>query len=204
VANYNRIASFYDFLSFIFFGNKLIISQSRFFKFIKEGDKVLILGGGTGKLLESIPAKCHITFIDSSAKMLEQARLRKTKSKVVFYQLRFEEYVAEEKFDHCICPYFLDLFLPNELPSVISRIKSFVKDGSFLHVSDFNPHYTTKYNIALMWCMLKFFKITTSLKPKKYNGLFELLSSDAHLNLKDEASWRTSFVHSKIYQCRLF
>lgn len=202
--SYNRLAPFYDVLSFLVFGDKLNASQAFLTRNIKQGDRVLILGGGTGKLLEFISLPCHVTFVDASSKMIEKARLRKTEAELVYFAMYFEDFVSHEKFDHVFCPYFLDLFDPDSLEGVLFKIKMCLKENAMLHVADFNPIQTSAiYYKVLMWCMLKFFKFTTGLKPTTYNGMFELLGADEDLCLKEEESRCKDFVQSKSFKIRV-
>ena len=56
--NYNGIAKFYDALSRIVFQRSIIISAQFLIEFIADNNKVLIVGGGTGWILEEI-SKLH-------------------------------------------------------------------------------------------------------------------------------------------------
>ncbi len=53
---FNRIAGVYDFLAKLVFGKHIRRSQEHFLKMVIQQNKVLVLGGGSGWILESINA----------------------------------------------------------------------------------------------------------------------------------------------------
>ena len=76
---YGLIAPFYDHLVKLVFGDKLKELQCSFLKKIQSNDKVLILGGGTGWILEEIDSVCvntDIVYIDKSPSMIKRAKRR--------------------------------------------------------------------------------------------------------------------------------
>jgi len=78
--NYDRIARYYDFLSRIVFFRAQLKAQIDQLHFIPANSSVLIVGGGTGWILEEIakvhPTGLNITYVEISAKMLELSRKR--------------------------------------------------------------------------------------------------------------------------------
>ena len=51
---FDRLSAIYNGLSRLFFGRQLINAQDFFIKDIEEGSSILIVGGGTGKVLSEI------------------------------------------------------------------------------------------------------------------------------------------------------
>src|SRR5690554_5041776 len=74
---YDPIASYYDFLSQTL-GKSYRESKTVFFEFLKEGDKVLYIGGGTGRnllvILERIGESGEIFYIEAASRMIERAK----------------------------------------------------------------------------------------------------------------------------------
>jgi len=94
--NYDRIARYYDFLSRMVFFRAQLKAQIEQLHFIPANSSVLIVGGGTGWILEEI-AKVHssglrITYVEISAKMLELSRKRNVRAN----QVTFVHSPAEE------------------------------------------------------------------------------------------------------------
>ncbi|MEZ4686196.1 MAG: hypothetical protein R3B47_09055 [Bacteroidia bacterium] len=58
--SFNRLAPVYDFLASLVFGNRIRQAQRWLLDFIPEGSSILILGGGTGWILEELAEKAHI------------------------------------------------------------------------------------------------------------------------------------------------
>src|SRR5690554_1216795 len=73
---YDPIASYYDFLSQAL-GKPYRESKTLFLEMLEEGDKVLYLGGGTGRnlpvILERIGESGKIIYIEAASRMIEQA-----------------------------------------------------------------------------------------------------------------------------------
>lgn len=73
---YTIYSPFYDLIGRIFSqSRKLSISQLE----IKENDKVLLIGCGTGLDLEFLPSNCHITSTDITPVMVERTKRRNQK-----------------------------------------------------------------------------------------------------------------------------
>ena len=71
---YDNVSFFYDRLSSLIFGDKLQFPQRYFIEAIPANARVLIVGGGSGWILEAICSHhskgLAITYIDSSPKMV--------------------------------------------------------------------------------------------------------------------------------------
>ncbi len=76
--NYNKIAKYYDLISRLVYGKAIIKAQVSLLKFIPANSSVLIIGGGTGWVLEEL-AKIHqegltIIYVENSSKMIALAQ----------------------------------------------------------------------------------------------------------------------------------
>ena len=87
--NYYNVAPFYDLLSHLVFGNS--ISQALLFLVtaIPANSSVLIIGGGTGQILEEISKKyisgLQITYVEISKKMISLSKKRSTGNNLVVF-----------------------------------------------------------------------------------------------------------------------
>src|SRR5688572_28861247 len=87
---FNGLARRYDRLAKIIFGNSLLEAQTAYLNEISSNANVLILGGGTGKLLTrllNVNKSCSIWYIEASSMMIELARQHAKKAnraKVLF------------------------------------------------------------------------------------------------------------------------
>ena len=77
--DYNRIAKSYDVLSRIIFQNSIIKAQLYLIEFLEENTKVLIVGGGTGWILEEIAKlkkpNISVVYVEKSSAMTALAIL---------------------------------------------------------------------------------------------------------------------------------
>src|ERR1700749_2291391 len=72
-SGFNFFAPFYDFFSFLFFGNSLLHSQTYFLPELKKCKTALVFGGGTGKLLMELIRRDvaeRYCYVDISDKMI--------------------------------------------------------------------------------------------------------------------------------------
>lgn len=172
--DFNWIAPVYDALAFVVFGQRLKQAQSAFLDRIPAGASVLMVGGGTGWLLEQVlghyqPGK--VVYVETSAQMVARASkriLQKPLPGTVDFRMGDETALPMgAQFDVIITPFVLDLFTESTLqyafiPSLMNVLKS---DGVWL-VTDFvNP--PGGWQKVLLWCMIQFFRLTAGIETRK-------------------------------------
>lgn len=159
----------------VFFG-QLDRIQAKAVNLIPDASKVLVLGGGTGRLLESF-GQADITYIELSMPMIERAKKRKTSASVDFIQIDFMDWQSQDRFDTIICPFFLDLFPSDQLVKVILKLQTHLKPGGQLMVIDFNGKSKVWAQRVLLTAMFFFFYSADAIEIRKYNGMFEELTT---------------------------
>ena len=102
--NYDNAAWFYDGLSRLVFGKAIVNAQVYLLPYIQPASKILIVGGGTGWILEKVtalhPATLKITYIEVSAKMMAISAKRNTGANdVTFINSAVENVVLSSDFD---------------------------------------------------------------------------------------------------------
>ncbi|HWV71292.1 MAG TPA: hypothetical protein VN040_06240, partial [Pseudosphingobacterium sp.] len=95
--NYDNIASLYDFLSRLVFFKAQVKAQVELLKHIQPKSTILIVGGGSGWILEELsnlyPEGLVIHYVEISAKMLARSRKRDyKKNEVLFFRAAMEDY----------------------------------------------------------------------------------------------------------------
>ncbi len=155
--NFNLIAPFYDFFFRLVFGKSLFQLQRIQCKRIKSTDSILILGGGTGKIIEFIPKCKKIVFLEKSKKMIFRARNRNLNQEVFFIQTNFLKYDFNEKFDVIICPFFLDCFNIKNLRRAIIKCKGILKERGTLIINDFQHTFSNKIFLISMHLFFRLF-----------------------------------------------
>ncbi len=102
--DYNSIAGFYDVLSKLIFQKSIINAQKFLLQYIPANSNVLIVGGGTGWILEAVAdlhqSNINITYIEKSARMIALSKKRNyNKNNVEFVNEAVEDFVSDKKFD---------------------------------------------------------------------------------------------------------
>ncbi|WP_187696457.1 methyltransferase domain-containing protein [Xanthovirga aplysinae] len=151
--SFDAVSSFYDPLSRLVFGKALIRSQTCFLNLVPQYAHVLIIGGGTGWIIEELLSKkpsVFITYVEASVKMLEKSKERFSnspfKDQITFILGTHLTIREEEKYQVVITNFFLDLFQQATLPSIMNPIyKALDKDGLWFF-SDFSLRSKRTYS----------------------------------------------------------
>src|SRR5882757_6738706 len=143
-SGFNFFAPFYDFFSFLFFGNSILKSQIYFLPQLGKCKTALVFGGGTGKLLMELIKQDvaeNYCYVDISDKMISKSEKRLKKNfpekinAVNFICGSADAISANEKFELVITPCVLDCFNDEELSEVMSGLNSHLKaEGEWLFV----------------------------------------------------------------------
>lgn len=186
-ANFDRVASFYDRLAQWVFGDSIRASQAHFLNEVRQGSRVLIIGGGTGNILQDLDQlakKLQVTYIESSGEML---RLSREKLPFKFLLVRFiqgtEENIPPARFDVVITAFFLDVFDESRLPQVMKIIYDNLANGGIWLQTDFT-RTDVPWQRLLVKAMYLFFRMFSDLPGKK---LLDFSSRFSQFNLKMKA-----------------
>ncbi len=197
---FDRVASAYDFLARLVFGKSIVEAQEYFLSEIKNEDRVLILGGGTGWILNSIfkaSNPSEIWYVDSSQRMIEISKTRITNpAKVHFVQGTIESIPENLKFDVIITNFFLDVFKDHELPCLIKGIVGRMERGSIWLCTDFTDTGKLKHKVLLNM-MYSFFIWCANLKNNTLPNWEKNLTG---LLLIKEKIWWDGFIKSTVFK----
>lgn len=177
--NFNRIAPVYDALAQLVFGDKLKKVQQVYLDHLLMNDKVLIVGGGTGEILEWLPkeARVMVDYLELSSAMINKARKRKSQALETNF-INGDIVDHEGKYDVIIASFFLDCFDQDDLEKVLHKLASLLKVEGKLLVTDFALTESQRDKL-LQKVMHQFFKITANLRSdhlKNIRGI--MLASD--------------------------
>ncbi len=202
--DYNRIAKSYDVLSRIVFQNSIIKAQLYLIEFIAENTKVLIVGGGTGWILEEISKlkkqNISVVYVEKSSAMTALAKKRNYKSiSVEFINKPIEQYAADKLFDVVITPFLFDNFLSDKIQFVFTKLDALLSLNGFWLYADFvNTNDNKLWQKFLLKTMYLFFKATAAIETQ------ELIDMRPHFKLKydllSQQFYYRRFIQSVVYR----
>ncbi|OEK02576.1 hypothetical protein BFP97_14050 [Roseivirga sp. 4D4] len=162
--DFNLVAPVYDTLSKLVFGKKLEQAQKTFISIIQPNSRVLIVGGGAGRILEWLPANFNlqIQYVELSESMLNKAKAKTSVGNNIEFHVG-DALGVKGVYDVVIANFFLDCFAQERLPEVLQKLKSRLNENGKLMVTDFYPseHW---YQKLLLKVMHSFFRLASQLE----------------------------------------
>jgi ubiquinone/menaquinone biosynthesis C-methylase UbiE len=202
-ANYNNSAWFYDSLAQIVYGKSLVNSQLYLLNRIPANSKVLIVGGGTGWILEELtsihPSGLDITYVEIAHNMMALSKKRNTgNNKITFINDGIENAHLSADFDIVLTPFLLDNFTAQNLTIIFKSIDNLVKPNSlWLNVSF---QLTGKWwQQVLLKTMFIFFKVICGIEASKLPGIAEVFEANGY-RLMEQKDFFGEFIGAKVYQ----
>jgi ubiquinone/menaquinone biosynthesis C-methylase UbiE len=202
-ANYNNAAWFYDRLSRIVYGNALVKAQVYLLQYIRPGATILIVGGGTGWILEQIalihPSGLHITYVEVSDKMMALSQKRNTgNNQITYINDAIENVTGLGSFDIIITPFLFDNFTPEKLETVFTHLHYSLKNNGLWLNADFQLTGKWWQNI-LLTSMLFFFKVLCGVESTQLPDYEKLYRHYGYETL-DSKTFFGEFIISKVYR----
>lgn len=200
------MAPVYDRLSKLVYGHAQMNAQIHQLKNIPANSKVLIVGGGTGWILESI-AKQHdsglqIVYVEISEKMLRLAKARDAgKNKVAFVHADIEAYQGDMKFDVVLTPFLFCNFRHETAVKVFDKIDALLESGSVWLLTDFTTEAGRGkwWKMILLRSMYLFFKAFNIVEGNNLNDM-ETLFSRHHYMLEEQRFYYGQFILAAVYR----
>jgi ubiquinone/menaquinone biosynthesis C-methylase UbiE len=141
--NYDPVASYYDVLSRLVFGRAEIDAQVCLLGNLSTGDRILVIGGGTGWILAEMaliqPHGLKITYVESSGKMMSKAKRRTCGKNEVSYVLApVEQFQTDERYDYILTGFFFDNFSTEHSHFIFQQLDVLLKRKGFWCFADFS------------------------------------------------------------------
>lgn len=205
--NFDLIAPGYDLLARMVFGRSIVNAQIYPLKEVPRGAEVLIVGGGTGRILSAlddlnIPIK--ITYVEPSSAMLRRANKKGPfKNLSVTFMCASHDALGEsESFDIIITGFFLDLFNQEQLPGVMQALKSHLHSNGLWFCTDF--HVPQKlWQKVLVRIMYGFFRLVADIPGDRlldFGRYFDLMG----MRIKHEKSFYYGMIQSTVYKIKAY
>lgn len=198
-SSFDSVAWFYDPLVRLVFGQSMVQSQTQFLNRIRDGAAVLVLGGGTGWILDEIFARAdpaEVCYVETSSKMLEKAKKRRMKGIVRFVSGTWRG-LPPEKFDVVITNYFLDLFTDSTLTEVIPSISNLLKDEGIWLATDFTA--ARWWHRLMLSVMYWFFRVLCRIEARSLPA-WEHALTNAGFRSKEHAFHYRGFMKSVLFK----
>ncbi|WP_316828186.1 class I SAM-dependent methyltransferase [Pedobacter miscanthi] len=164
--NYDKIANHYDTLSRLVFFKSQVNAQINQLQYIPKGSTVLIVGGGTGWILEELArvyaSGLKIVYVEISAKMTALSQKRNYQdNQVEFVNLGIEDFETNITFDVILTPFLFDNFAEQRAVKVFGQLNGYLKTDGLWFLVDFSLHKTNGnwWKRLLLKSMYRFFKL---------------------------------------------
>ncbi len=208
--NFNAIAPIYDRLAGLVFGKSLRRAQTAHLHLIPAQAKVLLIGGGTGRLLGELLRQkphVHVTYLEVSPKMLrltekQLRKLSKTAREQVTLRLGDENSLRpDETFDVIITPFLLDLFPDARLTLLMDRLQASLPPGGLWLFSDFWPtaEPPLPWQKLLLQAMYRFFGVVSGVQATQLPD-FEKHFGHRPLEVVRAQSFYKGLIQARVYR----
>lgn len=204
-ANYNDSAWFYDRLSRLVYGRALINAQIYLLQFIPAEANVLVVGGGTGWILDELsrihPSGLKITYVEVAASMMARSKKRNTGSNQVdFIQAAIENVSPPANFDVVITPFLFDSFTESTVDRVFGHIHALLNPTGLWLYADFQ--LTKKWwQQFLLKLMLRFFKLICNIEASRLPDVEKRFERHNYKGVEERTFFK-NFVMAKVNERR--
>lgn len=201
-ASYNNSAWFYNALSRLVYGKALIKAQVYLVQFIQPDSKILIVGGGTGWILEELtkiyPAGLEITYCEIAPKMMARSKKKDTgTNKVLFINEAVEQVEFTRDFDVILTPFLFDNFTQQTLQKVFQHLHKTLKPGGLWLNCDFQLAGKWWQGVLLK-SMFWFFRLICGIEASKLPEIKEVFLQNGCC-LLEKKTFYGDFILSEIY-----
>jgi ubiquinone/menaquinone biosynthesis C-methylase UbiE len=205
--DYNNIAKIYDRLSRVIYQKSIVKAQVFLIQLIKDNDNILIVGGGTGWILEEIAKlqrqNLSVLYVEKSSSMISLAKKRNVLGlKTTFIQNAVEAYNTSEKFDVITTAFLFDNFKKEKIEFVFSKLNDYLRNqGIWLYADFINDQSNKKiWQQFLLKSMYLFFKVTAGIETQKLIDMQPYFA--ANYELITEQFYYNRFIQAKAYRKR--
>ena len=202
--NFNFIAPIYDPLAFLVYGNNLIDAKKIFFEKIPSHARLLLMGGGTGNILNDLLKKkpdIIVDFVEASSGMMKIATKNLKKEfqpRVNFITGDHHSIPKDVQYDVITSFFVIDCFKQQDAVEFARAITSVLKhDGIWLFTDFFG---TGKfYHRVLLWSMYRFFRVVSripTIKLPDYAAIFK----EVKFTVREEKRFLNGLIRSLLLE----
>ncbi len=202
--DYDSIAAVYDLLGRLVYGGQLKQSQLELLPLLPKGKQVLIIGGGTGWIINEVMRVCEpdqIIYLEKSAKMIARSKetcLDAYRDRVRFICGTQDDLESEYRFDIIVTNYFFDQFTFYRLSKILRQLHDHAAEDAYWHWSDFIQPIKWKHRF-LMRLMLIFFSLSTKLATQQIYDLYPIFTKWGW-QLVEKKAFYDGFMESAVFK----
>lgn len=209
--NCDALAPSYEFLEHLSFGRYLERSRFAYLPELGTARRALLCGGGDGRFLArllSANLRVEVDFVDLSPRMIELAALRSDvlgpsfRQRVSFHATDIREFQPRsDRYDLIVTNFFLDCFLEQQLPGVVSFLAGCALPHMRWVVSDFRQAdgaIGRLWTGALIRSLYAAFRLVTGLRVTRLPNYPAALASRGLLLRREQISLG-GLLHSSLW-----
>ena len=182
----------------------MLNAQQYLINFIPAKARVLIIGGGTGWILEEIahvhPSELTIVYIDVSPKMISLAKKRNAgNNKVTFITSQVQDvHYSPEEYDIVLTPFLFDNFTDDSLQKIFPEISKGLKRGGLWLHCDFEEtgRFTQRFLLKVMYF---FFRVCCGIEASGLPDVSALFSRYEY-KISGRKTYMKGFIAATIYR----
>lgn len=203
-SGFDPIASVYDTLAWLVFGQALRNAQKHWLSQVPVGAEILIIGGGSGWLLAQVLDVCSprkVIYIDASPKMIQLARQKVNDDERVEFRASNETAIRPtDQVQVVMTPFILDLFTLDRLTNnVLPRLYGVLQPGGYWLGTDFTQ--TDKWwQGGLQWLMYRFFGLISHIEAKRLPDWLGLVNALPNIQPRGLARFYNGMVVAACWQ----
>lgn len=203
-ANYDPIAKYYDGLSQLVFGDSIRRSQRFLLKAIPPESNILIVGGGTGWILEDLAVHHNsglsITYVEQSSKMMEISQTRYVGNNNIKFKCDpIQTVLLKGTFDIVIVPFLFDNFSPGTINNIFRKIELYIKPDAIWLFADFISISEKPWTKIFLKIMYSFFRPLCNLETSTLPESRSYFQENKY-KVINESSFYSGFIQSVIYK----
>ncbi len=204
--NYDAAAWFYDALAQLVFGKALVKAQRFLIQCIKPQTSILIVGGGTGWILEEIAcvqaSTLKITYVEVSGRMIGLSKKRDyLQNEVGFIHAAIEDCKLVQQYDVILTPFIFDNFTEKHIRLVFAQLHQTLKPGGLWLFADFQvqDNHQGKWQKFILKTMYWFFGWLCKVETKNLVKMDAFFIRQKYTLVRERLFYK-GFITSKVYQ----
>lgn len=202
--NYDNVVPYYDLLSRLVFGYAILQAHVFLANAIPANSSILVIGGGTGHILEEISKKnasgLQITYVEISEKMIALSKKRNTgNNEIVFINKSIRDVSFHRLFDVVITPFLFDNFSYSTTKIIFNKIDALLLPKGLWLFADFQG--SDKNNIwqkLLLNFMYLFFRLLCKIEAAHLQDMRIFFEEYNYGNISMQTFFK-KFIYAAIY-----